>query len=90
MICFDSRYPLLNPQNATIYYILLRYFLVSMNYLTDACFVPVLSGGGTAASNPHSFFQPRPTSFLIKTRDYQLIGQKISFHRLETAVLTVE
>ena len=54
---------------------------MSMNYLTDACFVPVLSGGGTGggtvASNLHSFFQPRPTSFLIKTRDYQLIGQKI-------------
>jgi hypothetical protein len=62
-------------------YILMRYFLMSMNYLTDACFVPVLSGGGTGggtvASNLHSFFQPRPTSFLIKTRDYQLIGQKI-------------
>ena len=55
----------------------MRYFLMSMNYLTDACFVPVLSGGGIAASNTHSFFQPRPTSFLIKTRDYRLIGQKI-------------
>jgi hypothetical protein len=59
----------------------MRYFLMSMNYLTDACFVPVLSGGGTGggtvASNLHSFFQPRPTSFLIKIRDYQLIGQKI-------------